>query len=94
MKKIIYLFMILLLGLSSCKKNDTYFEADTKEETFVLNGETFKVNETTKRFALILQIDEKRLSFVSDSIAYTLDSNLNRLIYIEPIIESIKNVKP
>ncbi len=85
-----YLLMLLLLGLSSCKKDDTFNEM----ETFVINGETFSVSETRMRLAVILDIDENRLTYIPEKVAFKLDTrNDEDLIYIEPIIESIKNVK-
>ncbi len=90
MKKLMYLLMLLLLGLSSCKKDDTFNEM----ETFVINGETFSVSETRMRLAVILDIDENRLTYIPEKVAFKLDTrNDEDLIYIEPIIESIKNVK-
>lgn len=85
-----YLLMLLLLGLSSCKKDETFNEM----ETFVINGETFIVSETRMRLAVILDIDENRLTYIPEKVAFKLDTrNDQDLIYIEPIIESIKNVK-
>ncbi len=85
-----YLLMLLLLGLSSCKKDETFNEM----ETFVINGETFSVSETRMRLAVILDIDENRLTYIPEKVAFKLDTrNDQDLIYIEPIIESIKNVK-
>ncbi len=85
-----YLLMLLLLGLSSCKKDETFNEM----ETFVINGETFSVSETRMRLAVILDIDENRLTYIPEKVAIKLDTrNDQDLIYIEPIIESIKNVK-
>ncbi|GEM67121.1 hypothetical protein SMI01S_07270 [Sphingobacterium mizutaii NBRC 14946 = DSM 11724] len=82
--------MLLLLGLSSCKKDETFNEM----ETFVINGETFSVSETRMRLAVILDIDENRLTYIPEKVAFKLDTrNDQDLIYIEPIIESIKNVK-
>ncbi|WP_254529299.1 MULTISPECIES: hypothetical protein [unclassified Sphingobacterium] len=90
MKKLMYLLMLLLLGLSSCKKDETFNEM----ETFVINGETFSVSETRMRLAVILDIDENRLTYIPEKVAFKLDTrNDQDLIYIEPIIESIKNVK-
>jgi len=90
MKKLMYLLMLLLLGLSSCKKDETFNEM----ETFVINGETFSVSETRMRLAVILDIDENRLTYIPEKVAIKLDTrNDQDLIYIEPIIESIKNVK-
>lgn len=85
-----YLLMLLLLGLSSCKKDETFNEM----ETFVINGETFSVSETRMRLAVILDIDENRLTYIPEKVAFKLYTrNDQDLIYIEPIIESIKNVK-
>ncbi len=85
-----YLLMLLLLGLSSCKKDETFNEM----ETFVINGETFSVSDTRMRLAVILDIDENRLTYIPEKVAFKLDTrNDQDLIYIEPIIESIKNVK-
>lgn len=85
-----YLLMLLLLGLSSCKKDETFNEM----ETFVINGETFSVSENRMRLAVILDIDENRLTYIPEKVAFKLDTrNDQDLIYIEPIIESIKNVK-
>ncbi len=85
-----YLLMLLLLGLSSCKKDETFNEM----ETFVINGETFSVSETRMRLAVILDIDENRLTYIPEKVAFKLDTrNDQDLIYIEQIIESIKNVK-
>ncbi|WP_313515268.1 hypothetical protein [Sphingobacterium sp.] len=90
MKKLMYLLMLLLLGLSSCKKDETFNEM----ETFVINGETFSVSDTRMRLAVILDIDENRLTYIPEKVAFKLDTrNDQDLIYIEPIIESIKNVK-
>ena len=91
MKKLFYLLMILMLGINSCKKDDTFNEV----ETFVINGETFNVSKTKTKLALILAIEENRLTYRPDKIAFELDgrSSDDSLLYIEPIIESIKNVK-
>lgn len=63
-------------------------------ETFVINGEIFSVSETRMRLAVILDIDENRLTYIPEKVAFKLDTrNDQDLIYIEPIIESIKNVK-
>lgn len=80
-----------MLGISSCKKDDKFNEV----ETFVINGETFNVSETKTKLALILAIEENRLTYRPDKIAFELDgrSSDDSLLYIEPIIESIKNVK-
>lgn len=93
MKILSYVIIALLLGLSSCKKSDSAIGKKIDDETFVLNGERFNIKETTKKLSLILNVDENRLTFNKDSIAYTLAPYEGHLMYIEEIIESIKNVQ-
>lgn len=94
MKRILFLFMILGLGLSSCKKNDSSTNELKNEETFILNGEIFAVADVKKRMCLILQIDESEFTFVPDSIGFYRKRYGDTFIYkIEPMIEAIKQVK-
>lgn len=84
--------MFLGLGLGACKKEEVIKEIPKTEESFVMKGETFKVAEVRKKLSLILAVDENKLVFVTDSVAFRMKDSYG-LMYLEPIIESIKQVK-
>ena len=92
MRKLTYVFIALGLSLGACKKKESTPEPLNPEEYFVINGETFSVEETKKKLALILNLDEERFVYVPDSVAFTLRGSYGYM-FIEPVIESIKKVK-
>lgn len=89
MKKILFIIMILGLGFSSCQKDDN--SKDQKlEETFVLNGKVYNVEEIHAKFALMAGVDRSEFTWVPDSLGFRRVNYSDDDIYkIELYIESL-----
>lgn len=90
-RNLLLLFMLLGLGLSACKQEEST-NPQTEEETFVLNNEKFNVNDTKIKFSMLLGIPFEDLTFVKDSIAFHR-KGYNDLYKLEPFMSNIKLMK-
>ncbi|WKK60372.1 hypothetical protein [Sphingobacterium sp. BN32] len=71
MKTLIYLCMVLLLGLSSCNKND---ETDkTPEETYLnIEGKTYSLSELTEIMVKYTRVNSDRLVYNASDTTFNI----------------------
>ncbi|MDM1050009.1 MULTISPECIES: hypothetical protein [Sphingobacterium] len=71
MKTTLYIFMLLMLGLSSCKKND---ETDKTPEEIYLNieGKTYSLSELTDIMVKYTRVSSDRLVYNASDTTFNI----------------------
>ena len=72
MKKSIYLSTLLLLGLSSCKKNDISNYEKVDDSRLAINGKSYSIVELKQMMADYRGVSPDRLVYNSKDSSFTL----------------------